>query len=343
MDLRRRHEGAAAGEEHVATQSVEVAGGGRSQSLQVAGGGESSQSVPVMAGGEAVQGPPAAVAVAEKTDQMLDELLEGLNKDDPPAASDAAVKSQCDSLASPHSLSGIDQPPPLLRRKPHCSARPEVLNLVPVGGAGHLPPLPNGSPRGLQPLGGRCDGGEPERHGGEGQRDGRALQGPAAEVQPAERLGLHDGGRDQHGMRTPEVPTRPVEVNPFWSDGAREARGSGSQQVRPGGGQGTPTHAEQRLAAHDGLSHQDLLEIEAMKMQALREVHEKLKNEMARRKGAAVSGFGNATWSACAAFLRFAHGTISRGSTADAHDGDVWDSWSFSTYGGFWGSLGTKA
>jgi len=77
MDLRRRHEGAAAGEEHVATQSVEVAGGGRSQSLQVAGGGESSQSVPVMAGGEAVQGSPAAVAVAEKTDQMLDELLEG--------------------------------------------------------------------------------------------------------------------------------------------------------------------------------------------------------------------------------------------------------------------------
>ena len=86
-----------------------------------------AQSVPVMARGEAVQGPPAAVAVAEKTDQMLDELLEGLNKDDP-AASDAAVKSQCDSLASPRSLSSIDQPPPLLRRKPHCSARPEVSN-----------------------------------------------------------------------------------------------------------------------------------------------------------------------------------------------------------------------
>ena len=35
---------------------------------------------------------------------------------------------------------------------------------------------------------------------------------------------------------------------------------------------------------------QDLLEIEAMKIQALREVQEKLKNEMVRRRGAAVSG-----------------------------------------------------
>ena len=78
-------------------------------------------------------------------------------------------------------------------------------------------------------------------------------------------------------MRTPEVPAQPVEVNPFWSDGAhREARGSGSQH---GGGQGTPTHAEQRLVAHDGLSHQDLLEIEAMS-----EVQDKLKNEMAEER-----------------------------------------------------------
>ena len=53
-------------------------------------------------------------------------------------------------------------------------------------------------------------------------------------------------------MRTPEVPAQPVEVNPFWSDGAhREARGSGSQH---GGGQ------------------------------AMSEVQDKLKNEMAEER-----------------------------------------------------------
>eukprot|EP00435_Cladocopium_sp_Y103_P074811 s444_g51.t1 len=47
---------------------------------------------------------------------------------------------------------------------------------------------------------------------------------------------------------------------------------------------------KKRSVAADGLSHQDLLETEAMKMQALREVQEKLKQEMARRRDAAVSG-----------------------------------------------------
>ena len=92
-------------------------------------------------------------------------------------------------------------------------------------------------------------------------------------------------------MRTPEGQAQTVEINPFWSDRVRgEALGSGVQkQAQADGGQGTPANAD-RLVAHDGLSHQDLLEIEAMKMQALREVQEKLNNEMARRRGVTASG-----------------------------------------------------
>ena len=396
MDLRRRRDGAA-GEEHVVTQSVQVAGeGGSSQSLQVAGGGEISQSAPVTGGG--AEEASAVVAGPKTADEMLDEMLEDLNKVEqkPTAAvvksvraTEAAGSGAMQRLSPEQRRWLANAAEAMMAGQPvELGALPEAQDvqqqtLVPVGEAGQrphflpvalpadghgqaghhrgddrgdhggndqgrqgggglqgvegrgddqgqgpevdqraqagggrllgplalpagppvdatlalrpgdLPPLPNGPPRALQPLGGRCEGGEPVRHGGGDQRDVRALPHPA-EVHAVEHLRPQDGGRnqrDQHGMRTPEVPTQTVEVNPFWSDGAqREARGSGSQQVQPGGGQGTPTHAEQRLVAYDGLSHQDLLEIEAMKMQALREVQEKLKNEMARRRGAAVSG-----------------------------------------------------
>ena len=141
-----------------------------------------------------------------------------------------------------------------------------------------LPPLPQGPPQALQPLlGWRCSGGEPVQRGGEGLPQG-------AEVHAAERQRPHDGGRDQHGMRTLEGQAQTVEVNPFWSERVqREIQHSGHQaQVQADGGQGMP--------ANGGLSHQDLVEIEAMKMQALREVRKKLKNEMARRRGAVASG-----------------------------------------------------
>eukprot|EP00435_Cladocopium_sp_Y103_P001268 s8167_g1.t1 len=70
-----------------------------------------------------------------------------------------------------------------------------------------------------------------------------------------------------------------------------QARASSAQQPnQPGEVHGAPTQPEQRLVAADGLSHQDLLEIEAIKMEALRGVQEKLKREMARRRDAAVSG-----------------------------------------------------
>ena len=73
------------------TQSVQVAGeGGSSQSLQVAGGGEISQSAPVTGGG--AEEASAVVAGPKTADEMLDEMLEDLNKvEQKPTA--AVVKS----------------------------------------------------------------------------------------------------------------------------------------------------------------------------------------------------------------------------------------------------------
>ena len=90
MDLRRRRDGAA-DEEHVVTQSVQVAGeGGSSQSLQVAGGGGISQSAPVTGGG--AEEASAVVAGPKTADEMLDEMLEDLNRvEQKPTA--AVVKS----------------------------------------------------------------------------------------------------------------------------------------------------------------------------------------------------------------------------------------------------------
>ena len=70
---------------------MQVAGNGSSQSLQVAGGGGSSQSAPV-AGGGAQQDASASAASGLKTaEEMLDKMLEDLNKEKEPSA--AAVKS----------------------------------------------------------------------------------------------------------------------------------------------------------------------------------------------------------------------------------------------------------
>eukprot|EP00435_Cladocopium_sp_Y103_P004570 s2426_g1.t1 len=61
--------------------------------LDPAGGGGSSQSAPVVGGG-ASQGTPAVVASADKTaDQMLDELIEDLNKEEAPTAVVKSVRA----------------------------------------------------------------------------------------------------------------------------------------------------------------------------------------------------------------------------------------------------------
>ena len=88
MDMRRRRDGASAGEQ-VVTLSAQVAGDGSSQSLQVAGGGGVSQSVPTNGGG--TQGASAAAAGHKSADEMLDELLEDHNKDEKEPAA-VAVK-----------------------------------------------------------------------------------------------------------------------------------------------------------------------------------------------------------------------------------------------------------
>ena len=80
LDLRRRR-GEAADGEHVVTQSVQVAGDGSSQSLQVAGGGGSSQSAPVAGGGTQQDASASAAAGLKTAEEMLDKMLEDLNKE----------------------------------------------------------------------------------------------------------------------------------------------------------------------------------------------------------------------------------------------------------------------
>ena len=60
------------------TQSVQVAGEGSSQSLQVAGGVGISQSAPEAGGG--AEEASAVVAGPKTAEEMLDEMLEDLTK-----------------------------------------------------------------------------------------------------------------------------------------------------------------------------------------------------------------------------------------------------------------------
>ncbi|CAL1138091.1 unnamed protein product [Cladocopium goreaui] len=180
-------------------------------------------------------------------------LLENLNKDDPPAASGAGVKSVGATEAagsgtamglSPEQRRWLVNAAEAMRTGQAVAPlallanAPEVQTLVPVGGAGQRPGIV------------KLDTKEP--------------------LDDAMVVGRSDIGDEVNVM---------AELF--------KARGSGSQH---GGGQGTPTHAEQRLVAHDGLSHQDLLEIEAMS-----EVQDKLKNEMAEERDIGASKLTDCT------------------------------------------------
>eukprot|EP00435_Cladocopium_sp_Y103_P012338 s3612_g3.t1 len=186
-DLRRRREGAAE-DDLGAKQSMQVAGDGISQSVPVAGGGGSSQSAPVVGGG-ASQGTPAVVASADKTaDQMLDELIEDLNKEEAPTAvvksvraTEAAGSGLVVAGLSPEQQRWLANAAEAMRAGQAVAPMaapgpaPEALAVVPVEGQrpGFLPPaLPAEGHGGSGHQGGddrgHHGGGDQRSQGGEG-------------------------------------------------------------------------------------------------------------------------------------------------------------------------------
>ena len=146
---------------------------------------------------------------------------------------------------------------------------------------------PQGQPVALQPLGGHR------------QRSELALQDPG--VQRVE---------GPEGLIT---PPRPPETNVFWSEKVRREVEGGVQTGQNGAGQpaqpsetAQPSEAAQRagglphqhgagpgegarasVVLPDGLTHQDLLELEALQAQALKNVENQIQQEIARRKASA--------------------------------------------------------
>ena len=146
---------------------------------------------------------------------------------------------------------------------------------------------PQGQPVALQPLGGHR------------QRSELALQDPG--VQRVE---------GPEGLIT---PPRPPETNVFWSEKVRREVEGGVQTGQNGAGQpaqpfetAQPSEAAQRagglphqhgagpgegarasVVLPDGLTHRDLLELEALQAQALKNVENQIQQEIARRKASA--------------------------------------------------------
>ena len=146
---------------------------------------------------------------------------------------------------------------------------------------------PQGQPVALQPLGGHR------------QRSELALQDPG--VQRVE---------GPEGLIT---PPRPPETNVFWSEKVRREVEGGVQTGQNGAGQSAqpsetaqPSEAAQRagglphqhgagpgagarasVVLPDGLTHRDLLELEALQAQALKNVENQIQQEIARRKASA--------------------------------------------------------
>ena len=150
----------------------------------------------------------------------------------------------------------------------------EPLVLRPEG----LPPAPQGDPVVLGPGG---------HQGGAEQREGH----PPDQVQ----RGGHQPGSGQllrplpepHGVqavvRTPEGVGG--QRNPFWSD---RAMASGDQPVvggLHGAGSAQRALSSGRVKTVDGLTHKDLLDLEALRVQGFKEVEAQIQRELEKRKG----------------------------------------------------------
>eukprot|EP00435_Cladocopium_sp_Y103_P058194 s73_g20.t1 len=192
----------------------------------------------------------------------------------------------------------------------------DLLGLEPlVVRAEGLPPAPQGDPVVLGPggPGGHQGGVHPGPRGGAENQPAH----PPAQVQsgghqssPGAALQLH-GGQGQssgQGHRRPSDPQGLQAVmrtaegaggqrNPFWSCDEAAGHGGGLQ---PGasGPQGTIQDAAHgalssgRVKTSDGLTHKDLLELEALRVQGFKDVEAQIQREFLRRKGEA-SGSGS--------------------------------------------------
>ena len=194
---------------------------------------------------------------------------------------DSGARDQADQGASGHG-GGLLGP---------LALRPgEVLGADFVLRPPDLPPV--GQPAALQPLGGHLQG-----PGHAQQGHGQVPHG-SGQVQQA----LEEPRREVQEMVTP--PRQPA-VNVFWSERVQRAVEDGvpgdviHQQPQQGnrGGDGRqgvsqpralPAEGTQPLAVGiEGLTHQDLLELELLQNQALKNVETQIQQEIARRKAPA--------------------------------------------------------
>ena len=149
----------------------------------------------------------------------------------------------------------------------------------------------------------------------------RALPAPGDQGQPSGRAQGHPS--DPRGLQvalgTPGSPEAHPQVNPFWSPGVRAMVRSGSDPLRAGGGQlgergllrgghqGVQGSSAQelrggsqqalpsgeRVKVENGLTHKDLLDLEAMKLQGMRDLEAQIQREMLKRKEEASGGSGS--------------------------------------------------
>ena len=148
----------------------------------------------------------------------------------------------------------------------------EQLVLRPEG----LPPAPQGDPVVLGPAG---------PHGGAEQQGHPSALVQRAGHQPGSGQLLRHPS-DPHGvqavMRTPDGVGG--ERNPFWSD---RAMAGGDQHAASGPhGEGAQRALSSgRVKTADGLTHKDLLDLEALRVQGFKEVEAQIQREMEKRKG----------------------------------------------------------